>query len=127
MQRPPSQEKTNSSPTMKVSGQSLSKLLHKKVVETTEKDVIQLLNDFDLDAGEILSWLHGNAETDVLFPKHERDKLHPMVFVFLFPSSYRKPMISLLTSIQLKSISGWQNHQKSSIVIIAMKSCHLSK
>ena len=127
MQRLPSQEKTNSSPTMKVSGQSLSKLLHKKVVETTEKDVIQLLNDFDLDAGEILSWLHGNAETDVLFPKHERDMLHPMVLVFLFPSSFRKPMISLLTSIQLKSISGWQNHQKSSIVIIAMKSCHLSK
>ena len=70
---------------MKVSGQSLSKLLHKKVVETPEMDVVQLLNDYDLDASEILSWLHGNAETDVLTPKHERNQLHPKVHI-LFPS-----------------------------------------
>ena len=126
MQRLPSQEKTTS-PTMKVSGQSLSKLLHKKVVDTPEKDVIQLLNDYDLDAGEILSWLHGNAETEVLFPKHERDQLHPKVRIFPFPLSHRKWMMSLSTSIQLKLISGWRNRRKSSIVIIAMNNCHSSK
>ena len=81
MERLPSKGNGNSSPTMKVSGQSLSKLLHKKVVETPERDVIQLLNDYDLDAGEILSWLHGSAETDVLFPKHERNQFHQNVFV----------------------------------------------
>lgn len=44
-------------------------LLRKKVVASPEKPIEERLNDFDLDANEILSWLHGTAGTEALFPK----------------------------------------------------------
>lgn len=52
-----------------IPGKSMHSLLRKKVVTSPEKPIEERLNDFDLDANEILSWLHGTAGTEALFPK----------------------------------------------------------
>ena len=54
---------------MFIPGKSMHSLLRKKVVTSPEKPIEERLNDFDLDANEILSWLHGTAGTEALFPK----------------------------------------------------------
>lgn len=58
-----------------IPGKSMHSLLRKKVVTSPEKPIEERLNDFDLDANEILSWLHGTAGTEALFskPKPEMD------------------------------------------------------
>ena len=52
-----------------IPGKSMHSLLRKKVVASPEKPIEERLTDFDLDANEILSWLHGTAGTEALFPK----------------------------------------------------------
>ena len=52
-----------------IPGKSMHSLLRKKVVTSPEKPIEERLNDFDLDANESLSWLHGTAGTEALFPK----------------------------------------------------------
>ena len=52
-----------------IPGKSMHSLLRKKVVASPEKPIEERLNDFDLDANEILSWLQGTAGTEALFPK----------------------------------------------------------
>ena len=54
-----------------IPGKSMPSLLRKKVVTSPEKTIEERLNDFDLDANEILSWLHGTAGTEALFPKQK--------------------------------------------------------
>lgn len=68
---------------MKVFGQSLTQLLSRKKVDESKSDVVQLLNDYDLDAGEILSWLKGTSDSDVLIPRHERESKQSDVCLLL--------------------------------------------
>lgn len=83
MQSQGSQDVSIPSSNMKVSGHSLTQLLSKKKVDDSKTDVVQLLNDYDLDAGEILSWLRGTSDSDVLIPKHERESKQADVCLLL--------------------------------------------